>query len=146
MSSIVRADHTTGGGITLSRCSGALPPAVVTLQVWRMTYGEFWPHYLRAHRRGGTRALHYAGSLLAVALLAAAAVRADWRLVPVALVVGYGLAWIGHFAVEGNRPATFGHPAWSLVSDYRMVLLWLTGRLGPHLARAGSIGGGDAQR
>lgn len=101
-----------------------------------MTYGEFWLHYLRAHRRTGTRALHYLGSTLALAMVAAAAIRTDWRLLPGAVVVGYALAWTGHFAVEGNRPATFGHPIWSLLSDFRMLLLWLTGRLAPHLVRA----------
>jgi hypothetical protein len=101
-----------------------------------MTYGEFWLHYLRAHQRIGTRALHYTGSALALALVATAAILGDWRLLPAAVVIGYGLAWIGHFAVEGNRPATFGHPIWSLLSDYRMLLLWLTGRLGPHLTQA----------
>ncbi|HVY17164.1 MAG TPA: DUF962 domain-containing protein [Rhodopila sp.] len=102
-----------------------------------MTYGEFWRYYLRAHSRPGTRALHYAGSLCALCLLAMA-VAWDWRFLPAAVVVGYGFAWVGHVAIERNRPATFGHPLWSLFSDFRMLALWAAGGLGAHLHRAGS--------
>ena len=101
------------------------------------SYGEFWPVYLRAHTRPATRAMHYAGTTLGVVLLIlAAALAAPW-LVLTALVVGYGFAWIGHFAIEGNRPATFGHPLWSFVSDFRMLGLWLARRLDGELEKAG---------
>ena len=38
-------------------------------------------------------------------------------------MVGYAFAWYAHFFVEGNKPATFGHPFYSLVADYRMLFL-----------------------
>ena len=100
-----------------------------------MTYDEFWLRYLRAHGRVDTRALHYVGSLCAVGALALGAM--DWRWIFAAPAIGYGCAWTAHAVLEGNRPETFGHPLWSLFSDYRMLLLALTQRVVPHLHRAG---------
>jgi hypothetical protein len=107
----------------------------VTSEPRPRSYSEFWPHYLRAHALRGNRALHHAGTLLALLALATAVIGRDWRIALAAPLLGYGLAWAGHFGVEGNRPATFGHPAWSLWSDLRMLGLLLTGRLGAHLRR-----------
>jgi len=102
------------------------------------TYAEFWPHYLRAHSDPRTRLVHYAGTAAGLALALAAAARADWRLLVGAPVVGYAAAWFAHFAFEGNRPATFGHPLWSFWSDFRMLGLWASGRLDGELERAGA--------
>ncbi len=102
-----------------------------------MTYSEFWLRYLRAHSRPKTRALHYIGSVLAFGTLVAAIVTLNWRGLIAAPLIGYSFAWTAHAAIERNRPETFGHPFWSLFSDYRMLLLALGLRLRPHLQRAG---------
>ncbi|KAL6645841.1 hypothetical protein ACP70R_017449 [Stipagrostis hirtigluma subsp. patula] len=96
---------------------------------------EFWGFYLSQHSKPGTRRWHFVGTAasLACALMAAATGRAAPLLA--APVLGYGMAWYSHFFVEGNRPATFGHPVWSLLCDYRMFLLMLTGRIDGELAR-----------
>lgn len=101
------------------------------------TFAEFWPFYLREHARPLTRALHYAGTSLVVALAVFALVTGRWGWLLAMPVAGYFFAWLAHFTVEKNRPATFTYPLWSLAADFRMWWLWLTGRLGAELRAAG---------
>jgi hypothetical protein len=103
------------------------------------TFDDFWPYYLREHAKPQTRTLHYIGTSLAVLCLAAAAVTVNpWLLLAVP-VAGYGPAWIAHFFVEKNRPATFTYPMWSLAGDFRMAYRRLIGRIDDDLERAGVI-------
>jgi hypothetical protein len=101
------------------------------------TFAQFWPFYLREHSKPSTRALHYAGTSLVVLLAAGAIATGTWWLLAVMPVAGYAFAWIAHFAVERNRPATFTYPLWSLAADFKMWWLWLTGRIGRELESAG---------
>jgi hypothetical protein len=102
-----------------------------------MTYSEFWRRYLGAHRDPRTRGLHYIGTSLALGALGAAAATRNWRWLVAAPITGYSAAWLGHFVFEHNRPETFGHPLWSLASDFRMFGLFVAGRLGDELQGVG---------
>jgi hypothetical protein len=102
-----------------------------------LSYAEFWPYNLGQQARSTTRALHYFGTSLSLMCLVAALYGQEWWFLLAAVVTGYFFAWIAHFFVEKNRPATFTYPAWSLVSDFRMYGFWLTGRLGEELEGAG---------
>ncbi len=74
-----------------------------------MSFAEFWPVYVRAHSRPATRVVHLVGTL--------------------------GLAWVSHFFVEHNMPATFDHPLWSWWADQRMMFLMVTGQMGREVRR-----------
>jgi hypothetical protein len=109
-----------------------------------MTYDQFWLLYLRAHARRQTRTLHYIGSVLALVAIGLAVLFRFWPWLIAAPVLGYGFAWVAHLGIEHNKPTTFGHPFWSLASDFRMLSLYLSGRLHAHLARAGLQAEGGA--
>lgn len=93
-------------------------------------YDEFFIYYLRAHSHPSNRALHFMGSLLGIGVAILAIVVGHSWYALLWPVIGYSFAWFGHFVIEGNKPATFGHPFWSFISDYRMVWLMCTGQLG----------------
>lgn len=110
-------------------------PSPRTLKVMT-SFKEFWPYYVKEHSRPLTRRLHFVGSLGSLILLAiVASGERPAAAIPAALVWGYGFAWIGHFFVEHNRPATFRHPLWSFVGDWKMFWLMLTGKMDAELAR-----------
>ncbi len=93
------------------------------------SFKEFWPYYLSEHRLPSNRLLHYVGTYLSLAFLLIAISTQQWWLLLAALLTGYGFAWIGHFFIEKNRPATFNYPLWSFLADYKMCYFALTGKL-----------------
>ncbi|GMP85601.1 hypothetical protein CsSME_00038693 [Camellia sinensis var. sinensis] len=71
---------------------------------------EFWPFYMNQHSKPATRRWHFAGTLA---------------------------TWYSHFFVEKNFPATLSHPFWSLLCDFKMFGLMLTGQLDREIKRLG---------
>ena len=92
------------------------------------SFREFYPNYLQQHTNRTSRRLHVAGTLLALASVgvAVASGRRLWLLV--APFAGYLPAWFGHLLFEGNSPATFRYPFYSLRGDFTMLIEVLTGR------------------
>jgi hypothetical protein len=93
------------------------------------SFRDFYPHYLAEHSDRTCRRLHFVGSSLVLALVAAAAATGMWWLLLLAPVAGYGFAWFGHFYFEKNRPATFTNPIYSFIGDWVMWKDILTGRI-----------------
>ncbi len=100
------------------------------------SFQEFWPLYLREHRRPLTRGLHFAGTTFALVTLGLCLWWKLWWGLALLPVIGYGPAWIGHFFVEHNRPTTMKAPLWSLRADLKMWWMMLAGTLPAELERA----------
>ncbi len=92
------------------------------------SYGEYFPFYVSQHSRPRTRWLHFAGVHLGAMVASAALVARRPAGILALPVIGYGLAWYSHLAIEKNRPATFGHPLWSLRGDLQMISMMWQGR------------------
>lgn len=101
------------------------------------TYADFWPHYLREHAKSSTRAWHYVGTSVALLVLMGVILTGQWMFLPLAFVSGYFFAWLSHGLIEKNKPATFTYPLWSLLSDFKMLFCFLTGRMKAELNKAG---------
>jgi hypothetical protein len=93
------------------------------------SFAQFYPFYLSEHSRRSTRRIHFVGSALALVLLLMALLSRSLGLMLLAVICGYGFAWIGHFVFEKNRPATFRHPLYSLMGDWVMFWQMLTGKI-----------------
>lgn len=92
-------------------------------------FAEFYPYYLQEHSNRVCRRLHFVGSLLVLAILAAALISQQWLWLLGMPLAGYGFAWVGHFFFEHNRPATFRYPLYSLLGDWVMFKDMLIGRI-----------------
>ena len=93
------------------------------------SFAEFYPYYLQEHSNPVCRRLHYAGSLLVLAILAYALFSQQWLWLLAMPLAGYGFAWVGHFVFEKNRPATFDYPLYSLMGEWVMLKDAFTGRI-----------------
>ncbi|HEX8095885.1 Mpo1-like protein [Jatrophihabitans sp.] len=92
------------------------------------SYREFFPYYVAMHSKPLTRKLHFAGTVTGLALAVLGLLTGRRRLIAALPVLGYGTAWPAHWLVEGNNPASFGHPLWSLRGDFQMIRMMFGGR------------------
>jgi hypothetical protein len=99
------------------------------------TFEEFWPFYVGEHKDPLNRALHYAGTSMAIGTILAAATTANPAWLLLTPVVGYAPAWVGHFLIENNKPASFSYPVWSLRADLKMLGMALKGQMAQEVER-----------
>ncbi len=103
------------------------------------SFWSFYPYYLTEHSDFTNRTLHFIGTALLLIILIVAIAIQKWWMLALIPVVGYGFAWVGHFFIEKNKPATFTYPLYSLGSDFVMFWHILTGQIRKKLAEAKKI-------
>lgn len=100
------------------------------------SFWSFYPYYLTEHSDFTNRTLHFIGTALLLIILIVAIAIQKWWMLALIPVVGYGFAWVGHFFIEKNKPATFTYPLYSLGSDFVMFWHILTGQITKKLTEA----------
>ena len=93
-------------------------------------FEEFYPYYLKEHRKLGTRVLHFIGTSLFFLFVGITIYERDYIFILPTIVTPYAFAWVGHFFIEKNKPATFQYPGMSLRGDFKLYFQILTGKEG----------------
>ena len=103
------------------------------------SFRSFYPYYLTEHGDPLNRRLHFAGTAGLLAILVVSIALQKWWMLALIPVCGYGFAWVGHYFVEKNKPATFTYPLYSLGSDFVMFWHTITGQIDKKLEEANKI-------
>jgi hypothetical protein len=82
-----------------------------------------------------TRFWHFVGTSFVFICIITALIIQNYWLFLLAPIIDYGFAWYSHFFIEGNKPATFGYPLWSLRADFRMYGYILNGKINQELKK-----------
>jgi len=82
-------------------------------------FWSFYPYYLCEHRKPATKLFHFVATTNYLALITYQIANGfQPSLLILGLVQGYGLAWISHFFIEVNKPATWQYPKYSFMADH----------------------------
>lgn len=92
------------------------------------SFKEFYPYYLSEHSNPKTKLLHFIGTAISLYLFIYALGSQTYWLIPIGVIQGYAWAWVSHFFIEKNRPATFTYPRWSFMGDFMMFYEIILGK------------------
>ena len=92
------------------------------------SFEDFYPYYISEHDHKHTKLMHFIGTSISIYFLIKFILSFNFLFILYALLAGYGFAWIGHFFIEKNKPATFKYPFYSFIGDWRMFREILQGK------------------
>jgi len=91
-------------------------------------FKDFYPYYLSEHSHKTTKLLHFIGTSISLYFLFNFFRTFDFVYIIFSLLSGYGFAWVSHFFIEKNKPATFKYPFYSLIGDHLMFIEIIMGK------------------
>ena len=92
------------------------------------TFKDFYPYYLSEHDNKYTKLMHFIGTSIGLIMLINFFISFKFLFLLLAFTSGYAFAWIGHFFIEKNKPATFKYPIYSFIGDHKMYLEIILGK------------------
>ena len=92
------------------------------------SFKEFYPFYLSEHKKSLTKIFHVMGSLGVITIILYSIINQSWIALYFTPLCGYGFAWVSHFFIEKNQPATFKYPFYSFIGDHKMYFEILQGK------------------
>jgi hypothetical protein len=101
----------------------------------KMPFRDFWRLYLDAHRRTGTRGMHYSATAVGVAGSVASVAVGEFLLAPLGIIVAVAMAVCSHWFIEKNQPLIMVNPFFGAVADLKMCWLAVTGGLAAEYVR-----------
>lgn len=101
-------------------------------------FEDFWPYYVSEHANPLNRRLHFWGTNNLFFWLVVACFRRSTKLIVFAVLSSYACAWIGHFLIEKNRPATLEYPIFSAIGELVMYVKTWQGTMNADIARYAS--------
>ncbi len=93
------------------------------------SFSEFYQEYMQAHQHPMCRRLHFIGTILGAFFFVIFILSWNFAWLVFAFIVGYGLAWSGHFFFEKNEPMSFRNPFYSFIADWVMLKDLCAGKL-----------------
>jgi len=91
-------------------------------------FKDFYPYYLSEHSHKTTKLLHFIGTSISLYFLFNFFRTFDFLYIILSLLSGYGFAWVSHFFIEKNKPATFKYPFYSFIGDHLMFIEIIMGK------------------
>ena len=91
-------------------------------------FKDFYPYYLSEHSHKTTKLLLFIGTSISLYFLFNFFRTFDFVYIILSLLSGYGFAWVSHFFIEKNKPATFKYPFYSIIGDHLMFIEIIMGK------------------